>query len=185
MEVWTSVSTGNPHMQTIPIPCVKRGLVKCLHDRGIICSQDIEVDHLARGRILTQSYMECKGHVAVLLLSELPSIFIYLSTYVACAYYYLITYLSFSRCLGIVLIATSELALLGVFHKGELRPQRGDGAPAQTNHITFVECEGERNAGFGREKQRTTPQLKLGSSMHGMGKCSCTLDYMAPFIIII
>ena len=47
------------------------------------CSQDIEVDHLARGRILTQCYMECKGHVAVLLLSELQSIL--MSTYVACA----------------------------------------------------------------------------------------------------
>ena len=83
-----------------------------------------------------------------------------------------ITYPITNLCQGIVLtlIAAPELALLG----GGASTPTGGGAQLllRTGHITFVECDRERNAGFGREGQRTTDQLKLGSSTQSMSTCT-------------
>jgi len=68
-----------------------------------------------------------------------------------------------------------ELALLGVLYKEEPRPQQGGRAQLLPRLVAllFVECDGGRNAGFGREGQRTTNQLRLGSSTLGISNYAC------------
>ena len=88
----------------------------------------------------------------------------------------------FGRCLGIVLTPDSNAwtSSVGRVLQGGAPTSTGGGGstPAQTGHITFIECDGERNAGFGREGQRTTNQLRLGSSTLGISNYTCAPAYI-------